>query len=44
MLSSMLGRKKTGLTHFREKIDSGEAPIADAADSIISTTPRGTDG
>ena len=31
MLSSMLGRKQTGITRFREKIDSGEAPIAEAA-------------
>lgn len=44
MLSSMLGRKQTGLTRFREKIDSGEALIADAANSIIPTTTRGTDG
>ena len=44
MLSSMLGRKKTGLTRFREKIDSGEAPVADASDSIIHTAQIGTDG
>ena len=43
MLSSMLGRKQTGLTHFREKIDSGEAPIADATEPIIPSTPRGAD-
>ena len=43
MLSSMLGRKQTGLTHFREKIDSGEAPIADATEPIIPSTPRGND-
>ena len=44
MLSSMLGRKQTGLTRFREKIDSGEVPIAEAADSIIPPTNRGPDG
>ena len=44
LLSSMLGRKHTGLTRFREKIDSGEAPIAEAADPIIPPSPGGTDG
>ena len=41
MLASMLARKQTGLSHFRQKIDSGEVPSAEPQSSIISPSSGG---
>ena len=41
MLTSMLARKQTGLSHFRQKIDSGEVPSAESQSSIISPSSGG---
>ncbi len=41
ILTSMLARKQTGLSHFRQKIDSGEAPSAESQSNIISPSSGG---